>query len=413
MKAPRARTTASWSARARHRTPLVGLSVVTLALAACGAAGPGSAPEAPGASGRDPRVQPFASTSIWNTPIGSGAVYAPAGLAPLPGGRNADRVPQIDDEPIVLSPEAPEVPILFSEGAFGGDRCQSDPSRVLRTAPIPADYVLPSTNKNQSTAILGADGRTVLNVQPLARCRAGGPATSFVYFPDSDLYGDGIDGSHGGSGLSALGGSVRLGELRPGQQGPRHVLKVNVYGKGELARCPDSAGCSRWPARKADKAGPANYGTRGNNQNKAMKMGSLLALPPSVDIARIGLTTEPGRQLAWTLQNYGAYIVDDTNGPSFAINAEVGPAGSMREQFEQDWGFDFEVEAEDSAGNPWSGDVQRIRPLLQVVDNNGPNSVGGGGSPRQPLLPPLGDPPPKTVQSPPLQNQPSPPPFVR
>lgn len=392
----------------RHRTPLVALGVAALVLAACGAAGPGS----PVSPGRDPRVQPFSSTSIWNTPIGSGAAYVPAGLAPLPGGRTGGRVPQIDDEPLILSPEAPEVPILFSEGAFGGDRCRSDPSRVLRTAPIPADYVLRSTNKNQSTAVLAADGRTVLNVQPFARCQAGGPATSFVFFPDSDLYGDGIDGSHGGSGLSALGGSIRLGELRPGQQGPRHVLKVNVYGRGELHRCPNSLECSRWPARKADRAGPANYGTNGNNQNRAMAMGSLLALPPSVDIAKIGLTTEPGRQLAWTLQNYGAYIVDDTNGPSFALNAEVGPAGSMRQQFAEDWGFPFEVEADDAA-NPWAADVKRIRPLLQVVDNNAPTNVGGGGAPRQPLLPPLGDPPPKTTVSPPLQDQPSPPPLVR
>lgn len=392
-----------------HGRPVaVGLIVGALALAACGAAGPASS----NAASRDPRVQPFASTSIWNTPIGSGAVYVPAGLQPLPGGRDGGRVPQIDDEPIILSPEAPEVPIVYSEGGFGGDRCEADASRVLRTAPIPADYVLPSTNKNQSTAVLGADGRTVINVQPLARCRAGGPATSSVFFPDSDLYGDGIDGSHGGSGLSALGGSIRLGELRPGQEGPRHVLKVNVYGKGELGRCPDSAGCSRWPARKADKAGPANYGTVGDNRNPAMRMGSLLALPPSVDIRALGLTTEPGRQLAWTLQNYGAYIVDDTNGPSFALNAEVGPAGSTREQFARDWGYGFEVEADDE-DNPWAADVKRIRPLLGVVDNNSPTSVGGGGTPRQALLPPLGDPPPKTVQSPPLQDQPQAPPLVR
>jgi hypothetical protein len=34
----------------------------------------------------------------------------------------------------------------------------------------------------------------------------------------------------GGSRLSSLGGSLRLGELRPGQ-GPRHALKLNVYGR--------------------------------------------------------------------------------------------------------------------------------------------------------------------------------------
>ncbi|MEJ2890345.1 hypothetical protein [Actinomycetospora aeridis] len=397
----------------RRRALLAVTAVLAFVLAGCGSIGVQADAQAPVDAGqRDPLRQPFASDSIWNTPIGSGAVFVPAGLQPLPGGRDTGRVPQIDDEAIILSPDAPETPIQFSEGGFGGDRCESDPTRVLRTAPIPANYVLPSDNKNQSTAILAADRRTVINVQPLARCAAGGPATSYVYFPDADLYGPGIDGSHGGSGLSALGGSIRLGELRPGQEGPRHVIKVNVYGRGELARCSDSAGCSRWPARKGDRAGPTNYGTVGDVRNPAMRMGALLALPPSVDIGAIGLTTEPGRQLAWTLQNYGAYIVDDTNGPQFALNAEVGPAGSMREQFRGDWGYDLEVDSE-VTDNPWAEDVKRIRPLLHVVDNNGPDSVGGGGTPRQPLLPPLGDPPPRTVVQPPLEAQPAAPPLVR
>ena len=41
---------------------------------------------APG--GRDPIRQPFASNSIWNMPIGSGAVYVPANLPALPGGQH-------------------------------------------------------------------------------------------------------------------------------------------------------------------------------------------------------------------------------------------------------------------------------------------------------------------------------------
>jgi hypothetical protein len=44
----------------------------------------------------------------------------------------------------------------------------------------------------------------------------------------------------------------------------------------------------------------------------------------------------------WTLQNYDAYIIDDTYGPSFALNAENGPDGSVRDQFKTDWGFDLE-----------------------------------------------------------------------
>ncbi|MGZ4869152.1 MAG: hypothetical protein ACXV2F_02175, partial [Halobacteriota archaeon] len=36
------------------------------------------------AATRDPLKQPFASTSIWNMPIGSGAVFTPANISPNP-----------------------------------------------------------------------------------------------------------------------------------------------------------------------------------------------------------------------------------------------------------------------------------------------------------------------------------------
>ena len=338
-------------------------------------------------------------------PIGSGAVYRPANLPALPGGSTGARVPQVDDEPLVLTPTAPLTPILASPGGWGGNRCVTNPT-TLATVPIPANYVLPSDNKNQSAAFLAADGRTVVQTQPLARCAAGGPATSYVRTADQDIYGPGVLGSHGGSGMSALGGSIRVGELRPGSEGPRHALKINLYAKGELAQCATRAECFRWPAVKSDSYAVGWYGANGGNTNTAMRMGALLAIPPSVNIANMGLTTVPGRQIAWTLQNYGAYVVDDTYGPSFALNAENGPGGNTRTQFRSDYGQDFEVYA--SSPNAWSRDIQRIRQALQVVDNNGPSSVGGGGTPRQPLLPELVEPLlsiPPTIPTPPATTE--------
>ncbi len=43
--------------------------------------------------------------------------------------------------------------------------------------------------------------------------------------PSVDLYGDGAYGAHWGSGLSALGGSIHLGELLSPEP-MRHALKV-------------------------------------------------------------------------------------------------------------------------------------------------------------------------------------------
>ncbi len=337
---------------------------------------------------RDPLKWPFASRSIWNMPIGSGAVYVPANFPAVPGGSAWAPMPQIDDEIIVLRPTATLTPVYKNTvGWDGGDRCVPM-GKALVQVPVPGDYVIPNSKNNNSAAFLAADRRTIVQVQPFTRCAAGGPATSMVKFPDVDLYGNGESGAHGGSGLSTLGGSLRLGELRPGtEQGPRHVLKVNVYAKEMLFRCTVRSDCFRWPATTADRYAVGHYGVASSSTNRAMKMGALLAIPASRPLSSLGLETVPGRQLAWTLQNYGAIIVDDTWGPSFMFNVETGPDGSFRQQFKADWGMELEQRVRDDT--PWSRDVQRLMQALHVVDNNTPTSIGGGGVPRQPLAPEL------------------------
>ena len=338
---------------------------------------------APAPTARDPLKQPFATKSIWNMPIGSGAVYVPANLSAALG----SGMPQIDDERIIFKPTAPLTAVNYSSAGWSGaNRCNATGGQMLNV-PIPTNYIVPNNIDNSSAAFLMPDGRTIVQSQPLARCSAGGPATSYVAFPAVDIYGDGITGSHGGSGLSAVGGSIRVGEMRPGQQGPKHALKVNVYAKQALYKCTTRADCYRWPATTSDGYAVGHYGTVGSNFNPAMKMGALLAIPSSVNISSLGLETEPGRQIAWTLQNYGAYIVDDTWGQAFAFNAENGPDGSLRTQFQADYGTPFEIWSAGSTA--WSRDVQRLIVTLSVVDNNSPNSIGGGGTPRQPLAPPI------------------------
>jgi hypothetical protein len=71
----------------------------------------------------------------------------------------------------------------------------------------------------------------------------------------------------------------------------------------------------------------------------------------------------------------------------FTSATETGDASTVN-QFKADWGFPFET-ADASGSSPWGHDVQTIISHLSVIDNNGSNSVGGGGSPHQPLAPPL------------------------
>jgi hypothetical protein len=328
---------------------------------------------------------PFAANSIWNMPIGSKAVYVPAKLPAVPAGDVWAPMPQIDDERIVLRPKGTLTPVNYSDAGWSGkNRCGATGGLLVKV-PMPSDYVVPHGNGNSSAVFLAADGRTLIHMQPFARCVAGGPGTAKVKFNPVDIYGDGRAGSHGGSGLSAIGGSIRVGELRPGQQGPRHALKVNIDARQSLYKCTTKADCFRWPAARADSYAVGVYGKIGNNANKAMKMGALLAIPASKNIAAMGLETGPAKQLAWTLQNYGAYVVDATGGPSFALNAEESPDGSVRKQFKADWGFELEQRVKNNT--PWSRDMQRLVTALHVIDNNGPNSIGGGGTPRQPLAP--------------------------
>src|SRR5260221_4760676 len=359
---------------------------------------------------RDPLKWPFAGSRIWNMPIGSNAVYIPANIPPNPSVTDLNdpnywlALPQIDLDIIGLTPNAPITDINYrSAGWSEVSRCSAtaDPRNPLFQLPMPSTFFVESTLNNNSSAFLKPDGRTLIQTQPFTRCappNGDGTATTLTdrnQFPPVDLYGDGIRGSHGGSGLSAIGGSVRLGELRPLSQGPRHALKLGVYSARDLYKCttPDDSpttGCYRWPAVNAAFGAERSYGRVSNNNNTAMKMGALLAIPASVNLATMGLETDPARQLAWTLQNYGAYIDDSGTAPAFMFDAEKGPDGALDSQFEADWGFPLEERwRTDATRTPWARDMQRLMTALYVVDNNSSASIGCRGTPRQPLAPPL------------------------
>jgi hypothetical protein len=88
------------------------------------------------------------------------------------------------------------------------------------------------------------------------------------------------------------------------------------------------------------------------------------------------------------LQNYGAYIVDNTGGADVAVSVQEGPEGSFQAQFQADYGYTFQQVVGNNT-SPWVRDWQKLLQALWVVDNNGPTSIGGGGTPRQPLAPPF------------------------
>jgi hypothetical protein len=342
------------------------------------------------ATTRDPLKQPFSSNSIWNMPIGKDAKYVPAELEKAMAAGMT-----IDEDIIVLKPDAPLTEIFTNYAGWNRekDRCPKE-GPLLFSAPVPNDFVVSKSNwdgltPNSGIAVLMADGRTIKQTQPFARCIAGESGTSQYMFEVMDIYGDGYYGAHGGSGLSAIGGALRIGELISEDQPIKHVLKINVFGKKNLYYDETTKGF-RWPAKRADGYAKGNYGTeRTKPVNKDCRMGALLAIPPFIDLDKLQFETIPGRILAQAFRDYGAYIVDDTAWDVYAIVTEWGPDGRVADEFEKKWGFSMKQSSKET---PWSRDMDRIFLNLHIVVNNSPQSIGGGGKPGVPMAAELVEP---------------------
>lgn len=313
---------------------------------------------------RDPLLWPFDKTSIWNMPIHNNAVYTPAGIpAPTFG-------VQPEPEFIFLDKDAPLTPVKESNvGWDWGDRCIATGPKFM-TVPMATNFIFDAGiggGANAPAAFLMPDGRTIKNTQPFSRCIAGSYATGLLEYDENDIYTDGIVGAHGGSGLSTLGGCIRLGELVQGGE-IKHAIKINVNNTHLYYSNPNPG--YMWPAQNADGYAQAVY----SGNNPAVVMGTLLALPPTVDINNIGLVTEPGMILAKCLQNYGAYIVDDPYWEVVMFGIEISPNGSVEDEFVQNFGFSFESDAY----TLWGEDIAIIVPLLNAITNNDASNIGGG-----------------------------------
>ena len=244
--------------------------------------------------------------------------------------------------------------------------------------PLPAPLLLPDANSietpNNASAFLLPDGNTLVQFNATTRPQVGSDLYG-VPFANAHLDGDGIEGGHGGSGLSSIGGTLRIGELT-GDDPIQHVLKVNLWARKFLSYSQgDQGGLGfRWPAIKAD--GYANATTYGGTVPELV-MGSLLAIPPTITAASLGISTEPGLKLFNALRDYGAYVADDT---AFNTHAFAMESGALQD-FNARYGYDF-----DNNEGPFFDDVMALFSSLNVVDNNSVNAIGGGGTLRQPRL---------------------------
>ena len=328
---------------------------------------------------RNKQTWPFACNSIWNMPVGSGAKYVDAYIGSKYIGVDTDWfVPTQENDPSVPA---------YMITTWGAGRCTgTTPQQQAQWHPeagqpvkVPYNFIVPDATAggtpNNSSAFLMPDGKTLVSFNGTARCQQGGPLYG-NWFGLSDIYGDGIAGGHGGSAMSSIGGSIRKGELL-NDTPIHHALKIDIWGNWLHYSPTSPTPGRRWPAILADGGAANQY----KGSNPALVMGSLLAIPPNATAQSLGLTTKTGKKLFQALQDYGAYVVDDSGWDYNYLCIERSAA----QEYEKVSGHSLDSDA------AFQSDFAKIVAAVKVVDNNGPNSIGGGGEPRQPFAPPIGN----------------------
>jgi hypothetical protein len=368
--------------------------------AALSAARPAEAPVA--AACRDRFLWPFAATSIWNTPIGSLAIYVDAGIYSLVDPLRAlpSEIHNDQDWLIRASPSDPLVMWIDDSGNFPGG-CSATGKAAPQMLPIPPTLATDCVANNNGAGLLLPDNRTLVQMQPLYIPKAGGPVIAWYHtgapqpFPwEIDILGDGALGAHGGSGLSSFGGAVRLGELLPGAAPIAHALKLELWAHAYYFynwSSSEYASCFTWPAVGCDSYWDNTQGDGYNGTNPFLKPGALLAVPPARAAALLAsLATAPARQIAQALVDFGGYLVDDTG--SQRGGAAICMESGVNAEVEAAYGYSVRIENPLMAGGNGAAlyaDLVKVFQALSVVVNNGPASIGGGGTPRAPPPPPI------------------------
>ncbi len=330
---------------------------------------------------RDAFKQPFHKTSIWNTPIGSEADYKPANFKDAAYvGVDVLHILELDaDDPLRQ---------VFKNYTFGPGRCDSnDPLDLYFN--IPDNWIVPDAGNspygrtpNSLYAFRLPDSDSLFEGGRMARCKEGGPIylPQWLKWPNNRKYqsikGDGKSGGgHGASGMSVMGGTLRMGEL-VGDGPIRHVIKVNPYAERFLHYSIDVPGY-KWPARRADNYAPERYN---KNADPDIVMGSLFAIPPDATEESLNLQTPAGKKLFYTMQNYGVYFCEDAAWDTWDLAVER----HAEIEFQEKYGYSMKSDT-------WRREINKLMNALHIIVNNGPESIGGGGEPRMPLLGPFSE----------------------
>ncbi len=321
---------------------------------------------------------PFSQNSIWNMPIGSEATYESAHFQP------AAHVGVDIQHILELNANDPRKIVLGTE-VWGEGRCNGTQSLGFLIQ-IADDYIVPDAGNspygltpNGNFAFRLPNSNLVFEGSQLSRCTVGGPVhlPIWMQYPNNRKYQsikeNGLKGGgQGASSMSALGGTIRLGELT--NEAPiRHAIKINPWAK-KYCYYHDTLPGFKWPAKSADNYAKGTYG----GTNPHILMGSLFAIPPDIAIDDLNLQTVAGKKLFFTMQNYGVYFTEDAAWDTWDIIVER----DAELEFKDKYGFSM-------TSTTWKNELNKLMQALSIVVNNAPERIGGGGIPRQPYAPPF------------------------
>lgn len=295
---------------------------------------------------RDAAVWPFSSTSPWNTSLGDQAAFQPISSPRFTVAKGGSVNAVGFSHPVyIAAPSDPEVAVYRS----GTDT----PFTRIR---VPVD-AKPDAMGDGHLHIINETRRSVVEMWQAKRNSDGSITARAVV--TNDITDEGIYPNwHGvrAYGGSAIAGLIRAGELT---NGIRHALAIAVEQQSLNRNGPGGKGFV-WPASACDNNNA--YSSTGN-----IYMGSLLAIPPTVDLRAAGLRG-PTLELAIACQDYGVYITDCT-GSNLSFYAEPAALAETEQ-----------------VGR---GEASKVVALLQVVSNNTPQTIGGGGKRRRAAAPPF------------------------